>query len=140
MGQSIASLPFPANRRSEIHANFGLRKLRRWNGCRDPAECGLKFLAQRTDTSGQAITSWIARSVPILMIPPKTDPKWATLLKGDVSYRFSSAAASMLFFCLRAKVKSNNSATTLQQCADEAHAFFTKYERTLQQDIKAIFN
>ena len=23
---------------------------------------------------------------------------------------------------------------------DEAHAFFTKYERTLQQDVKAIFN
>lgn len=46
----------------------------------------------------------------------------------------------MLFFCLKAKVKSNNSAETLQQCVGEAHAFFTKYERTLQQDIKAIFN
>ena len=80
------------------------------------------------------------REKRFFMIPPKADPRWAALLKGDVKYRFSSAAASMLFFCLRAKVKSNNSATTLQQCADEAHAFFTKYERTLQQDIKAIFN
>jgi hypothetical protein len=74
------------------------------------------------------------------MIPPETDPKWTALLNGDVNYRFSSAAASMLFFCLKAKVKSNNSAETLQQCVGEAHAFFTKYERTLQQDIKAIFN
>ena len=46
----------------------------------------------------------------------------------------------MLFFCLRAKVRSDNSAATLQQSIDEAHVFLTKYERTLQPDIKAIFN
>lgn len=74
------------------------------------------------------------------MIPPKTDPKWAALLKGDVNYRFSSAAASMLFFCLKSKIKADNTAATLQQCTDEAHVFFTKYERILQQDIRAIFN
>jgi len=74
------------------------------------------------------------------MIPPKTDPKWAALVKGEINYRFSSASASMLFFCLRAKVRSDNSAATLQQSIDEAHVFLTKYERTLQPDIKAIFN
>ena len=74
------------------------------------------------------------------MIPSKADPKWAALVKGEVNHRFSSAAASMLFFCLRTKMKSDNSAVTLQQCVDEAYAFFAKYERTLQQDIKAIFN
>jgi hypothetical protein len=74
------------------------------------------------------------------MIPPKTDPKWAALLRGDINYRFSSASASMLFFCLRAKVKSDSSAAVLEECIDQAHVFLTKYERTLQQDIKGIFN
>jgi hypothetical protein len=74
------------------------------------------------------------------MIPPKTDPRWVPLLKGDTNHRFSSAAASMLFFCLRSKLKTDNSAAALQQAIDEAHGFFTKYERTLQPDIRAIFN
>lgn len=46
----------------------------------------------------------------------------------------------MLFFSLRSKLKYDNSAATVQQCIEEAHAFCTKYEKTLQQDIKAIFN
>ena len=46
----------------------------------------------------------------------------------------------MLFFCLRSKLKTDNSAAALQQAIDEAHGFFTKYERTLQPDIRAIFN
>ncbi len=74
------------------------------------------------------------------MIPPKTDPRWIPLLKGTTNYRFSSAAASMLFFCLRSKLKNDGSAAAMQQATDEAHAFFTKYERTLQPDIRAIFN
>jgi len=74
------------------------------------------------------------------MIPPKSDPRWAALLKGEINYRFSSAAASMLFFCLRSKMRADSSPATLQQCIDEAHVFLTKYERTLQPDIKAIFN
>jgi len=76
----------------------------------------------------------------ISMIPPKADPKWAALVKGNINHRFSSAAASMLFFCLKAKMKADGSAATLQQCIDDAHAFFSKYESTLQQDIRTIFN
>jgi hypothetical protein len=74
------------------------------------------------------------------MIPPKTDPRWVPLVKGTANYRFSSAAASMLFFCLRSKLKNDNSAATLEQSVEEAHTFFMKYERTLQPDIRAIFN
>jgi hypothetical protein len=74
------------------------------------------------------------------MIPPKTDPRWVPLVKGDLNHRFSSAAASMLFFCLRSKLKTDGSAAAMQQAIGEAHAFFIKYERTLQPDIRAIFN
>ena len=74
------------------------------------------------------------------MIPPKPDPRWAALVKGEINHRFSSAAASMLFFGLRSKLKFDSSAATVEQCTDEAWAFLAKYERTLQQDIKAIFN
>ena len=80
------------------------------------------------------------RDIFILMIPSKFDPRWVPLVKGETNYRFSSAAASMLFFCLRAKLKADNSGAAVQQAVEEAHVFFTKYERTLQPDIRAIFN
>jgi hypothetical protein len=73
------------------------------------------------------------------MIPPKTDPRWVSLLKGDINHRFSSAAASMLFFCLRARLKVDGSAAAVQQSVEEARAFFLKYERTLEPDIRIIF-
>jgi len=74
------------------------------------------------------------------MIPPKTDPRWVPLLKGEINHRFSSAAASMLFFGLRTKLKTDGSAAALQQAIEEAHGFLAKYERTLQPDIRSIFN
>jgi hypothetical protein len=74
------------------------------------------------------------------MIPPKTDPRWASLLKGDINHRFSSAAASMLFFCLRSRLKAESSAAAMEQAVEEARTFFLKYERTLEPDIRTIFN
>ena len=46
----------------------------------------------------------------------------------------------MLFFGLRTKLKTDGSAAALQQAIEEAHGFLAKYERTLQPDIRSIFN
>ena len=46
----------------------------------------------------------------------------------------------MMFFCLRSKVKNDNSPAAMQRAIEEAHTFFVKYERVLQPDLRAIFN
>ncbi len=74
------------------------------------------------------------------MVPPKLHPRWAALLQGRHEHKFNNAAASMLLFQLKADLRANGSPTAMAAAVDQAHAFFTKYERMLQADIQAIFN
>ena len=76
----------------------------------------------------------------ILMMPPKSHPKWAELLQGRLEYKFSKAAASMLLFQLRCDLKRDPSPGALARATDELHAFCSKYERMLQDDLTTIFN
>lgn len=74
------------------------------------------------------------------MVPLKSHPRWAALLRGKIEHRFSSAAASMLLFRLKADLRTDGSPAAEAKAIDELHAFFSKYGRILQPDIKAIFN
>lgn len=71
------------------------------------------------------------------MLPSKNDPRWTALLTGKIDYKFSNAAASMLMFRLKTKVKSDSA--NLATYLNEMHAFFTKYEGILKEDITIIF-
>ena len=61
-------------------------------------------------------------------------------MQGRIDYKFSNAAASMMFFQLKGDVKKDGSPVSLAKAVDTMHAFATKYERMLDADIKAIFN
>jgi hypothetical protein len=74
------------------------------------------------------------------MVPPKTHPTWAALLQGRLEHKFGNAAASMLLFQLKSDLRKDSSLSAQDRATNTMHAFFTKYERTLQTDIKAIFN
>ena len=71
------------------------------------------------------------------MVPSGSHPAWAKLIKGEIDHQFKPASAGMLFFSLRRKFKQDPS--TLGPCVQEARAFFEKYQRILEDDIKKIF-
>ena len=74
------------------------------------------------------------------MVPPNNHPKWVPLIEGRLDCKFSNAAASMLLFRLQSDVKKDASPSARLKAIDELHAFFTKYERMLEAEIKAIFD
>jgi hypothetical protein len=71
------------------------------------------------------------------MIPSESHPAWARLITGEIDHQFGPASAGMLFFNLRRRHKGDPS--TLRACISEARAFFQKYERILENDVKQIF-
>ena len=73
------------------------------------------------------------------MVPERNHPKWAALIQGRLQCKFSHTAAAMLLFRLQNEVRQDVSTDTLCRAIEEMHAFFTKYERMLETEIKAIF-
>ncbi len=71
------------------------------------------------------------------MIPAKTHPAWAALIKGSTNHQFKLASASMLMFNLRSKYQKDHS--QFDALAEEARKFFLKYEAILGDDIKRLF-
>lgn len=59
------------------------------------------------------------------------------VLTGSLDHKFANAAASMLIFRLKSKVKTDSAGSATY--VSEMHAFFTKYEGILKDDINAIF-
>lgn len=74
------------------------------------------------------------------MVPEKNHPKWEALIQDRLNCKFSNSAASMLLFRLQSDVKKDTSPAALHKATDEMHAFFTKYERMLESEIKAVFH
>lgn len=73
------------------------------------------------------------------MIPPKIHPKWAALVKGDLKVQFRVFAGNMMLNQCQRKIAESGSPDVLRACVDEAHAFFTKYERIYADELKALF-
>jgi len=73
------------------------------------------------------------------MIPPKSDVRWLKLIKGEVSHNFKNVSAGLMLSRLNRQLSSAFGVVESEKCIDELHAFFTKYEQLLGDDIDAIF-
>jgi len=73
------------------------------------------------------------------MIPQKTDGRWVRLINGKLSHNFKLVPAGLMLSRLRRQFSSAISPKNERECVDELYDFFQKYERILQEDIKAIF-
>jgi len=73
------------------------------------------------------------------MIPPKTDPRWKNLIEGNIQHTFKLVSAGMCLARNQRHVHLNPNPETLQAAIDEVHAFFTKYENLLAEDLPVIF-
>ena len=73
------------------------------------------------------------------MIPPKDDPRWLELLKGQIRHQFQLASAAMIVSRCQRQVFVDPSPQTIQKNLDELHAFFTKFENVAGDDLVGIF-
>ena len=71
------------------------------------------------------------------MIPSTSNPKWAQLIKGDLTYDYKFLALKIVLTRLQQKFKYNSA--ELPTSVDELNAFFTKHQALLADDIKMIF-
>lgn len=71
------------------------------------------------------------------MLPAASHPKWAQLVKGEVSYNYKFLALKIALTRYQQKVKFDN--TQLQPAINELVEFFKKNENLLADDIKTIF-
>jgi len=72
------------------------------------------------------------------MVPGINDPKWKNFLNNLGRVPVNDLAAKMLLSRLKLKLNFDNSEATRRQVISDAHAFFTKNETSLQNDIKSI--
>lgn len=73
------------------------------------------------------------------MIPPKNHPKWASLIRGQTGLQFKVFAGNMMLSQCQRKLAYSDTPETLRSCIDEAHAFFSKYEKLYQDDLRTVF-
>lgn len=73
------------------------------------------------------------------MIPSKSHPKWAALVRGDAKPTFRVFAGNMMLSQCARRIKADTSPQTAQACLDEAHAFFCKYENLYKDELLAYF-
>lgn len=71
------------------------------------------------------------------MIPAKTHPVWATLVKGKAEHQFKSATASMFFHRIRGQFQKDPG--RFDALVEEARVFVSKCEGILGDDIKNLF-
>jgi hypothetical protein len=73
------------------------------------------------------------------MIPPKSNPKWIPLVKGDAKAKFQVFSGNMMLMQCARKLQRDASKEALSQCIDEAHEFFTKYEKLFEAELAKFF-
>ena len=73
------------------------------------------------------------------MIPAKNHAKWAPLVKGEIAVKFTVFAGNMMISACQRKLARDASAETLRACIDEAHAFFSKYEKMYSSELLRVF-
>ena len=72
------------------------------------------------------------------MIAPREDPRWEELLTGRLKHQFQMASAAMIVSRCQRQV--HNEPQSLRKNLDELHAFFSKFENVVSDDLKAIFS
>ena len=73
------------------------------------------------------------------MIPSKADGIWAKLVTGQAQFSLKSVPAGLMISRMQRQTKSDADPEVLRLCVEEAHAFFTKFEDILSEDIVNIF-
>jgi len=73
------------------------------------------------------------------MVPNASDPRWNVVLLRNSSHHFVSATAGMMFARLQRSLASDPSPQNLQTCIAQAHAFFTKYEAVMKDELVHLF-
>lgn len=74
------------------------------------------------------------------MVPYASDPRWKVVLqRNNTHHRFVSATAGMMFARLQRSLASDPSPENLQTCIAQAHAFFTKYEIVMKDELYRLF-
>jgi hypothetical protein len=73
------------------------------------------------------------------MLPPKSDPKWITLIKGNINTSFKSVSGNMLLTRLSRSLEKDSSVTNVAICLDEAYTFFTKFEHVFSAELEQLF-
>lgn len=74
------------------------------------------------------------------MVPPKTHKRFRQLVTGEFTHSFRLLPAGMCVARNLRAVRLDGSGSSLVDTAiDDVHAFFTKYEAIMGDDLKAIF-
>lgn len=72
------------------------------------------------------------------MVPAKTDARWKALLTGEEDLGFQSLSSKLLVAQLRRMLKEDPSPEGLEDAIDVAHAFFTKNEPVVRDDVERL--
>lgn len=72
------------------------------------------------------------------MLPPKTDPRWRTLVQTNAEYRLKGLATRMMLTRVRL-MGSKKDEQSVKAAIDVAFDFFTKNADTVRDDVHAIF-
>ena len=73
------------------------------------------------------------------MLPSKNDMKWKLLVSGKIDHNFKSVPAALMISRHKREISKDGSAENVLLHVNEAYDFFQKFEKILQDDIKAIF-
>jgi hypothetical protein len=74
------------------------------------------------------------------MIPPKSHPKYRQLVTGELSPEFKLFAFSMCVSRNKRFVEhEGKTSASIAIAIDDVYAFLEKYERTVETDLKSIF-
>jgi hypothetical protein len=74
------------------------------------------------------------------MVPQTDHPQWRKILNGGIAHDFKSVPAGLMVSRLKRQLANDGSETSWETCIREMRAFFTKYEKVMQDDIQAIFS
>jgi hypothetical protein len=75
------------------------------------------------------------------MLPGKIHPRYRQLVTGKFEHQFQVLAGGLCVSRnLRAVKLAGESADSISAAIDDVYAFFSKYEKTLEPDIKVIFS
>ncbi|MBN1782029.1 hypothetical protein JW948_12930 [bacterium] len=73
------------------------------------------------------------------MIPDKTHPKWEALVRGEIKPNFKVFSGNMMLHRLSRSVEKNGSNGNVQECIDQAHTFFSRFEQLFIDELNEIF-
>ena len=73
------------------------------------------------------------------MIPSKAHSKWESLVKGEIKPNFKVFSGNMMLNQLSRSIMRDGSCDNIQDCIDQAHEYFTKFESLFSDELNEIF-